>query len=347
MEIRGNVKRKYLQKDRNKYTYSALEIHFNSCLSFYFMQLYITHLKQIFENIVLLYRNFLHWNISKIYVFLYSNIVGFIASLPFIGILIYQYTTSYSKLGISISAEEFLLSNMITVIVTLFVILCILTIFICTYTYGNFLMQNVYKFYLTGEKLAYTKNLYFSGKHFRTYIGILGWISLYSLAPIVVGFICVVSFWLITMMGFSVPPIVTALASLTLFIILLVWFVYLIIRLIFAYYILLYSEEVMKSKFYIDESFRLTRKKVWKIISLIFPFLLIIGILASITQTGEELLSKNRVYNSLLEIQSKSGQDDHKLLEGFFNGNEEDKLIFGKIEKTFTPMNNGIDKNFL
>jgi len=55
-------------------------------------------------------------------------------------------------------------------------------------------MQNVYKSYLSGEKLPYTKNLYFSGKHFRAYIGILGWIGLYLLIPIVVGFILIVPF---------------------------------------------------------------------------------------------------------------------------------------------------------
>lgn len=75
-------------------------------------------------------------------------------------------------------------------------LLCIITIFICTYTYGNFLLQNVYKSYVIGEKLPYTKNLYFSWKHFRAYIGILGWSSLYVIAPIFVGFILIIPFGL-------------------------------------------------------------------------------------------------------------------------------------------------------
>jgi hypothetical protein len=148
-------------------------------------------------------------------------------------------------------------------------------------------------------------------------------------------------------MGLGVPPIIIALVSFIIFIALLVWFIYLVIRLIFAYYILLYSDEVMKSKFYIDESFRLTKKKVWKIISFILPFLILLGITVSIIQTGEEILSKNRIYNTLLEIQSKSGQDDHKLLEGFFSGNDDDRTTFGDIEKVFPSMKIGINKDFL
>lgn len=137
------------------------------------MQPYIAHLKHISQNIALLYKNFLHWNISKICIFLYANIMGFVISLPFAGIIVYQYFNSYSALGLSVSAEDFLSDNIGTIIITILALLCIITVFLCTYTYGNFLLQNVHKSYLAGKKLPYTENLYFSGKHFRAYIGIL------------------------------------------------------------------------------------------------------------------------------------------------------------------------------
>lgn len=126
------------------------------------MQNYIANLKQISQNIILLYRNFFRWNISKIYIFLYANIMGFVVSIPFVGVIVYQYFANYSTLGLSVSPETFLLNNIGNIIITLLSLLCILTIFISTYTYGNFLLQNVYKSYLVGEKLPYTKNLYFS-----------------------------------------------------------------------------------------------------------------------------------------------------------------------------------------
>lgn len=245
-------------------------------------QIYLSNLKQIFGNVILLYKNFFHWNISKICIFLYANIMGFIVSLPFVGIILYQYFTSYSKLGFSVSAEEFLLGNIGTIVITVLALLCIVTIFICTYTYGNFLLQNVYKSYLSGEKLPYMKNLYFSGKHFRAYMGILGWISLYLLAPIIVGIVLIIPFGIFAKMSLGLSTLVIGGISLIIFIALLVWFIHLAIRLAFSYYILLYSEEVMKAKIYIDESFQLTKKKVWKIIFLILPFIIIIGIIAGL-----------------------------------------------------------------
>jgi hypothetical protein len=59
------------------------------------------------------------------------------------------------------------------------------------------------------------------------------------------------------------------------------------------------------------------------------------------------MISENRIYTKLIEIQKQSGQDDHMILEGFFLGNDDDKEAFGKIEKTFTPMKNDINRNFL
>ncbi|NDK19304.1 hypothetical protein GW819_00505 [Candidatus Gracilibacteria bacterium] len=311
------------------------------------MNIYIAHLKRIFQHIVLLYKNFFHWNLSKIGVFLYANLIGFLVSLPFIGIIVYQYFSSYSKLGLSTSPEEFLLNNTVTILSTIFLLLCIVTIFICTYTYGNFLMQNVYKSYLSGEKLPYTKNLYFSGKHFRAYIGILGWIGLYLLIPIVVGFILIVPFAIFAKISLGLSPFLIGGIALVLFLIVLVWFIYLAIRLAFSYYALLYSKEIHKAKTYIDESFRLTKKKVWKIIFMILPFLVVIGLIAGIMQTVEDSIIENRVYNKLLEIQTKSGQDDHKLLEGFYNSSDEKKIEFATIENKFLPMEKSINKEFL
>ncbi len=311
------------------------------------MQNYIINLKQIFQNIILIYRNFFHWNISKICIFLYANIVGFVVSIPFVGIIVYQYFSHYSALGLSVSAQEFLLNNIGTVILTILLLLCIIIIFISTYTYGNFLLQNVYKSYLVGEKLPYTKNLYFSGKHFRAYIGILGWMGLYLLAPIMVGIILIIPFGIMANMSFGLSPFIAGVISLVFFTGLLIWFIYLTIRMIFAYYILLYSDEVLKAKTYISESFRMTKKKVWKIIFLILPFLIVLGMIGMIIQTGEEVVTEKQVYDKLIEIQSQSHQDDHKLLEGFFNGNETDKEDFAKIEQYYTPMKDTIDKRFL
>lgn len=165
------------------------------------MSTYLANLKYIANNLLLLYRNFFHWNISKLIVFLYANIIGFLVSLPLAAIIVYQYFSSYSKLGISLSAQEFLVNNIGNIIVTVILFIAIVLIFIATYTYGNFLMQNVYKGYLEGKKLPYKKNLYFSLPYFRTYIGILGWITLYLLAPVAVILALIVPFGIFIQMN--------------------------------------------------------------------------------------------------------------------------------------------------
>ncbi|EKD30522.1 MAG: hypothetical protein ACD_78C00022G0001, partial [uncultured bacterium (gcode 4)] len=88
-----------MQKKQNGYTCILKAEKFISYI-FTMIHSYIVNLKEIFRNIILLYRNFLHWNISKICIFLYANIMGFIVSLPFVAVIIYQYFTSYSKLGL-------------------------------------------------------------------------------------------------------------------------------------------------------------------------------------------------------------------------------------------------------
>lgn len=159
-----------------------------------YIQTYLVNLKQITHNISLLYRNFLHWNISKICIFLYVNIAGFILSLPFIIALVVQYFQKYSSLLTGVDIYTFLDQNFGTVLLSILLFLIIVAIFISTYTYGYFLLLNVYKGYLQDEKLPYTKNLYLSWKHFSTYLGVLGWASLYLLLPIVLLLVVAIPF---------------------------------------------------------------------------------------------------------------------------------------------------------
>jgi hypothetical protein len=48
-------------------------------------------LRQTFADIFLLYKNFFHWNISKLIFFLYGTLLGIISILPFA--LIYYICT--------------------------------------------------------------------------------------------------------------------------------------------------------------------------------------------------------------------------------------------------------------
>lgn len=141
--------------------------------------------------------------------------------------------------------------------------------------------------------------------------------------------------------------VVLGIVSFVILLSLVVWFFHLIVRVAFSYYALLYSTEVGKSKVYVDESFRLTKKKVWKIVWLVLPFLIVTGVAGGIIQSGEGALTQGRVYSALVEVQKQSGQDDHQLLEGFYFGSESSKEDFKKVEAAFSPMKTDINKDFL
>lgn len=239
-------------------------------------QSYLSNLKQIGQDIILLYRNFIHWNISKILIFLYASIGGFILSLPFLGIFVYQYITVYSSLIVETNMPGFIAGHLVALSITILLIATIVTIFICAYSYSYFLIQNVYKSYLAGDRLPYRANLYFSWQHIRAYIGILGWIALYLLGPVAVFLVCMLIIGIIAAFNPGLPPFILGSISLVVSVVLFIWFVGLAIRLAFAYFELLYSETVEKSKTYIDKSLILTKGKLWKIILLILPFFIII-----------------------------------------------------------------------
>ncbi|EKD44342.1 MAG: hypothetical protein ACD_71C00173G0002 [uncultured bacterium (gcode 4)] len=263
---------------------------------------YLSNLKHIGQDILLLYRNFIHWNLSKILIYLYANIAGFILSLPFLGIFIYQYITVYNSLMVETDMQTFMMGHFISVLISMLLIIIVVTIFICAYSYSYFLMQNVYKSYLAGEKLPYRDNLYFSWKHIRAYIGILGWISLYLLGPIAVFLIWMLIIGIIAAFNPGLPPFILGSITLVISIGLFIWFVALAIRLAFAYFELLYSENIEKSKTYTDKSLVTTKGKVWKIILLILPFFLVIWLFAGLIGWGDAFLKAHPIYETLFVI---------------------------------------------
>ncbi len=45
---------------------------------------YVSDLRPIASDVAEPYRNFLHWNLSKLAIFLYALAAGFVASIPFL-----------------------------------------------------------------------------------------------------------------------------------------------------------------------------------------------------------------------------------------------------------------------
>ena len=137
-------------------------------------------------------------------------------------------------------------------------------------------------------------------------MGIIGWISLYLLVPLFIGIILMITYSsILTMYTGRYAPFIFII-FLVMAVGLFIWFVYLYIRLAFSYYILLYSENIGKAKTYVHESLRMTKKKVWKIILLSLPFVIIIGAITSSLEFAHTTILESRVYDKLIAIQKLS-----------------------------------------
>jgi len=167
------------------------------------------------------------------------------------------------------------------------------------------------------------------------------------LAPIAVLVVLAIPFGIAIKDNILSSSLIIGGISLVVFVAILTWFVALGIRLSFAYFELLYSEDIEKSKSYVTRSFALTKGKVWKIIFLSAPFVLVFSIIGGIFGTIQEDLTINRIQSSLISLQSQTHEDDHKLIEKFVSGSYEDQAAFSVIEKDFIPMEKGVNRDFL
>jgi hypothetical protein len=106
-------------------------------------------IKSIFKDILKLYRNFLHWNISKVFISLGSIALSFLLALPFIIVLVIMYfyfdLNSYiTSLDVSLLSLLGFLSGQPLVFI-LFLIFSLLTFFsaLLGYSYRRILFTKL------------------------------------------------------------------------------------------------------------------------------------------------------------------------------------------------------------
>ena len=120
-------------------------------------------MKEIFLDISSLYKNFLHFNLSKIIIFLVALLHVIIWVIPFIIVLwaVYYYYLSTWNIDI---IDNYIFS--------FFVILGFF-VMISSFLYYIVLQTNLNLSYIKGEKLWYLKNYYFNFKLFRNYFKLM------------------------------------------------------------------------------------------------------------------------------------------------------------------------------
>ncbi|MDD3301987.1 MAG: hypothetical protein PHN31_00385 [Candidatus Gracilibacteria bacterium] len=249
--------------------------------------------KNEFSDVLILFKNFIHWNTSKILIFVYSVVFGILLALPFFAITLFlyyyfglgEYFSSYDidALGLfSLLNDSFFAFLSFSVFVFLLVI-C----FFVGFGYRKVLLYKLNFSYLDGKNLRFEKNYYFKFDIIKKYIlvelVILFLLSLPILLFILTFFILLYSFGGVE----SVQTLINAntfnifsILLLFLFIICGVLFAYIYYRLYFSVVFLVDGEkneekkEVKQFMYYLKKSFLKTKKvKIFVKFIIVFIFL--------------------------------------------------------------------------
>lgn len=273
-----------------------------SLLFVLFLPNYRENIIYIAKNIIKVYRNFFHWNLSKIVIWIYSRIFWIIINIPIaiviVGIL-YSISSSVklewvNNLMLENKIDYWLvslfLSKPFAIISVIILSLVMLYLFIFAMMYWELLQQNIFINYIKWEKLKILKNYYLNYKLIWKFFKLFFVSFSLILLPIILAWIYII---IILLSWYFVPFIKDLLMTQNIYfsiinlLILASFFVILIniiLRLPVVNYVLLYSDDFNKKPLmYIKEAFKITKGKTLKIIGLAIPFFAISLFIWSIT----------------------------------------------------------------
>lgn len=257
----------------------------------------IQTIKNILADISVLYKNFFHWNISKVLILITSISLWILLSLPFFIILavvvffdpiewkdiVYNYYTTQT---IGLSLMTALSSHLFYILIEWFLFILAAGFFMFWASYKTITMTKLNLDYLSGEPTLYFKNIYFNFWKIFKFLWIISWIWIILLIPflifIISFFIILFSFWWIDKVYALLQDgylNMFSVLTLTSFFINLLVFIYLAYRSTFASILMLDEKnypETQKSLYYVKESFKITSwLKIFSFLAVLIAFTLI------------------------------------------------------------------------
>lgn len=232
-------------------------------------------IKSISIDILLLYKKFLHWNISKFIIFIASTALSFIMALPFIILILsmyywlnlWEYLNWFNSWFLEFLALMWNRPFVFVILMLLSIMLIFAALF--GYSYRRILFIKLNLSYLDWNNLWYLKNSYFDIKLIWQYLQVIALVALFLAIPVLVFFIVffILFFifwwasWVEVMIRSSQFNIFTILILLLL-IVCFSSFIYLSYRLYFA--VIMFVDEKNYDtfkwpKFYIKESYLKTK----------------------------------------------------------------------------------------
>ena len=342
---------------------------------------YVSDIRLVGRDAVKPYRHFVRWNVAKTAVFAYSYLLGLVLSLPFIGMAVAVVwwaltypagpnTQAMLERGNAVVSWPtqigVLAENFGKIIVLAGLGIAMLTVFSVFVAYGWYLMSKVSEGYLRGggpkgrdarrtgfgKIRAYFADLgCFDVARLRKYVAVLGRMSIPWLAPI--GFwiaVCGTAGYLFVGKEDETSVYLLGTSTLLATLVGLVWLLVQMVRTGFATYALQADPEGdAPAKAYVEESRRITRGNVTRILLLFLPFAFLVGTAEAVLVGIDQSLARSRMYAQILKEYSRSGQgkSEAQFVSEFADGLDgESAEAFGEILKTGRTEGEGIREEF-
>jgi hypothetical protein len=278
---------------------------------------FLSNIISVINDMIFVYKNFLHWNISKVLISLWCFILWIIISLPIfiIAIIVWLFDPiDWSEIAAYVLSWSDVSYQLIwgialhpyNLVFMVFLILVWVCLFLLWSSYWLFLKSELSLAYVKWKKLKYSKNYYFNRAYIVRHIWIMCWSFTYLLAPIIIWVGLVFFTYLFYNIGFI------WFNGLSLW----MWFytailialeIYLIYRIIFWYVLLAddsKKKDLQNSLYYVKKSIEITKwKSFFKFVVFYVFFVLLIAPTTLLDDYLEEqgwMMRNTMLYNSWL-----------------------------------------------
>jgi len=273
--------------------------------------------KNIFSDVIFTYRNFIHWNISKILISVWSFTLWVILSLPVFIIAIILWfldPIEWSEIIVYLLSWDDASYQLIwwvamhpyNLVMMVFFIFVWVFLFLLWSSYSLFLKWELSLWYVKWKKLKYSKNHYFNRKFIFRYIWIMCWNIVYIIAPIIIWVGIVFFMYLFYNIGFISFDTLSILIALY-WIILILCELYLIYRIVFGYILLAddtKKKHLWSSLSYVRKSIEITKwASFFKFLAVYLLYVLLIApitIFDGYLENQSSMMKDTMVYNSWL-----------------------------------------------
>lgn len=235
---------------------------------------------QSFVDILLLFKSFIHWNISKLIILIYSIVLWFVSVLPII--IIFFIYTFFSDVNMIMLIEWMFSWKLLFNFVWNILLFLIIAIYFIMFSYSNVLLLRLSNSYINWKRINYKNEIYFDFVRIIKYFKLTLLNILILTIPLLILWLLIAILFLFSWTFLETTELIqswafnyfTIFSWLFIGISLLV-IVYLYYRIIFSFLLLAddsFYKENKKVTDYIKESFNRTK---WNLKSIILVLLII------------------------------------------------------------------------